>query len=236
MGDYLEEKGSKKTKARYCYIVPKTENIRTNIQSMKDFWEEKGIPKLDICNVLFILVDPKEWLQAHDVSVYNGSNTDNSSNENESKKTKIMEFIKLRSDMKSKSTNPTAANEFIGINRVLEQNSDFVNRIRGLIYREHDLYSNNLGLGCWNLSDKGYLEECIKDAKKNKKEAIYDLKNHKFEASKFDDILEKLQDMVDIYDDKKSKAEEESCKITITNPKDLNKKLDDIINTVNRLK
>ena len=70
-GLYRTELGKNGVEALYCYIVPETIKINNNIKTLKRFWKRRGVSNLQISRVQFIKIPQSNWVQAHDVAIYN---------------------------------------------------------------------------------------------------------------------------------------------------------------------
>jgi hypothetical protein len=87
-GSYKTENGENGVEALYCYIVPETIKINNNIKTLKRFWKEQGVSNLQISRVQFIKIPQSNWVQAHDIAIYNEGLYSQS----------IIEFITMQND------------------------------------------------------------------------------------------------------------------------------------------
>jgi hypothetical protein len=74
--------------------VPDTDKINDRIDKMINNWKEADVEYIAISNVRFIKLKEENWVQAHDVTIYNGDKMYEKS-EQRYKKASIIEFLTL---------------------------------------------------------------------------------------------------------------------------------------------
>lgn len=162
-GDYTADRG-KASKGRYCYIVPDTVIVNNNIKLLKDYWVSRGVDDITISHVRFIKLDPKQWLQAHDVTIYNG----NSVKKIEDKEKKIIEFLSIKGE--------DGSNNYVYRELSFENESNFVEVISSVVRKDLEdgknsgAYITSNEAGIWNASSeflKSGIEKTLQSNDKN---------------------------------------------------------------------
>jgi len=208
-GEYSPYENHEKTNGRYCYIVPDTDKINDRIDKMINNWKEADVEYIAISNVRFIKLKEENWVQAHDVTIYNGDKMYEKS-EQRYKKASIIEFLTLIDKSSSDKED-----EYNYVCRRLKSISYkvFIEQVDEIISKDFDNYKSHLEFGCWNTKDKEFLIEALEQANKNGK-TIYDLNNKEFKPNKINDIIAHLEKSdIDIGTDKNSKKLQEIKKI-----------------------
>jgi hypothetical protein len=145
-GDYKSNK-KKSVEARYCYIVPESPAIKNNIKKLKMFWKKNGVSNLQISRVWFIKIPQSNWLQAHDVAIYDYG-LDNE---------EIIEFITMHN---SGNNNDTF------IYRTLDDDRGLVETVESAMLDDkknsRDKYGKNTK-GFFNFESEHFLEFLISD-------------------------------------------------------------------------
>ena len=176
-GDYQPEEGCKKTKGRYCYIIPKS--IGYKADELKNLWRnDKDIPKIAINNVRFIEVESDSWLQAHDITIYNAL-TVAEKGLCEYKKPRIIEFLEV---------------EGHSIYRELpweEYKSKIVPAIQKEIADYTERYKTTKG--CWHFNDLTF-NQALDDAKDRGEIYIEDLESAEFSIDEIQSIKDAVED------------------------------------------
>jgi len=74
-GKYKPEPGKEAIESIYCYIVPDIVEINNNIKKLKRFWLAEDVSHLQISRVRFIKIPSENWVQVHDIAIYNKNQT-----------------------------------------------------------------------------------------------------------------------------------------------------------------
>ncbi len=176
MGTYQSEEGCKKTKGRYCYIIPKS--IGYEADGLKARWKKnKNIPRLSINNVRFIEVESDSWLQAHDITIYNALTVGESACKY--KKSRIIEFLEV---------------EGKNIYRELPW-EEYKSKIVPTIQKEIASHTNKYKTkkGCWNFDDLAF-NQALEDAEDRGETHIEDLESEEFSIDEIQAIKDAVEE------------------------------------------
>jgi hypothetical protein len=193
-GEYKSNNKKKSIEARYCYIVPESPTIKNNIKKLKLFWERHGVSNLQISRVWFIKIPQLNWLQAHDVAIYN-QGQDNQA---------IIEFVTMH--------NSNDSNDDTFIYRELNDDRGLIETIETAMREDKEKHQKKYGAstinGFFNFESKHFLKFLKDDLiiAKNKTETIKDMNGDDKEIG-YSQQQEWIDKCIELQAEKRNKGE-----------------------------